>query len=123
MIQHNAESPRIIAAIMTDKPYPFGEEEDWRNVLLILIEAHKKWQVRAVSLNAVLNAVLALPPARRAAMSANEVDALTREGNAKAAQVVDRQSAQVEKRLKETDHRMLLEALRVYASQQFWPGA
>ena len=108
---------------MTDKPYPFGEEEDWRNVVLILIEAHKKWQLRAASLNAVVNAILALPPAKRAAMSANEVEALTQEALAKARPIVDKQSAQVEKRLKETDHRMLLEALRVYASQQFWPGA
>ena len=108
---------------MTDKPYPFGEEEDWRNVILLIIEAHKKWQLRAASLNAVLNAVLALPPAKRAAMSVSEVEALTQQALAKAVPIVDKQSAEVERRLKEPDHRMLLEALRVYASQQFWPGA
>jgi hypothetical protein len=107
---------------MTDKPYPFGEEEDWRNVLILFVQAHKKWQLRAASLNAVLKAVMALPPAKRAAMTAREVDALTREALAKAQTIVDKQAAQVEKRMGDPDHRMLLEALRVYASQQFWPG-
>lgn len=108
---------------MTEKPYPFGEEEDWRNVLILFVQAHKKWQVRATSLNAVLKAIMALPPAKRAAITVREVDALTREAIAKAQPLVEKQAEQVERRMSDPNHRMLLEALRVYASQQFWPGA
>lgn len=54
---------------MTDKPYPFGEEQDWRNVIRLLVQTYMKWQVRTVRLNELLNTVMALPPQTRATLT------------------------------------------------------
>ena len=67
--------PAYNPATMTDQPYPFGSEEDLRNVIRLLVNAHKKWQVRAVRLNELLNTVMALPPKTRANLTVANITA------------------------------------------------
>jgi hypothetical protein len=102
---------------MATEPYPFGSEQDLRNVILLLVKAHKLWQVRAETLNKILNAIMAAPPPKRAALSVADIDALTRDIRPQAEAAADLLAEQVEKKLADGD---FLNAVRIYASQQFW---
>jgi hypothetical protein len=104
---------------MTDQPYQFGSEQDLRNVMQLLVDAIKLWQVRAVTVDKILNAIMAAPPQKRAALSVADIDALARDIRPQAGAAADLMAAQVEKKLKSGD---FLNAARVYASQQFWKG-
>jgi hypothetical protein len=105
---------------MTDQPYVFGSEQDIRNVMKLLVEAIKLWQVRAVTQDKILNAILAAPPQKRAALSVADIDALTKDIRPQAGAAADLWAEQVEKKLEEGDY---LNAARLYASQQFWAGS
>ena len=102
---------------MPNEPYQFGSEEDLRNVIQLLVNAVKLWQVRAVTVDKFLNAILAAPPQKRALLSVADIDALARDIRPQAGAAADLMAEQVEKKLKEGD---FLNAVRVYASQQFW---
>jgi hypothetical protein len=102
---------------MTGEPYQFGSEQDLRNVMQLLVEAIKLWQVRAVTVDKILNAILAAPPQKRASLSVADIDALARDIRPQAGAAADLWAEQVEKKIKSGD---FLNAARVYASQQFW---
>jgi hypothetical protein len=95
-------------------------ERDVRSAILLLVKAHKMWQVRAVRLDKALNAILALPPTKRAALSVADLDALTRAVSFQIQEVADKLSSQIERKLEgDAD---FLAALSLYASKQFWDG-
>lgn len=98
-------------------PVP-GSEQDQRNVIRLLVKAHKLWQVRAVTLDKVLNAVMALPRAKRAALSVADIEAITLSVRPMVEAGAQQWAEQVERKLEKGD---FLNAARVYASQQFWP--
>ena len=104
---------------MANEPYQFGSEEDLRNVMLLLVDAVKLWQVRAVTVDKILNAIMAAPPQKRASLTVADIDALARDIRPQAAAAADLMAEQVEKKLREGD---FLNAARIYASQQFWKG-
>jgi len=104
---------------MTDEPHQFGGEQDIRNVMKLLVEAIKLWQVRAVTVDKILNAIMAAPPQKRASLSVADIDALARDIRPQAGAAADLWAEQVEKKLQEGDY---LNAARIYASQQFWKG-
>ena len=83
----------------------------------LLVDAIKLWQVRAVTSDKILNAIMAVHPQKRAALSAADIDALVRDIRPQAGAAADLMAEQVERKLEEGD---FLNAARVYASQQFW---
>jgi hypothetical protein len=93
-------------------------ERDLRDAILLLIRAHKMWQVRAVRLDKALNAILALPPAKRAVLSATDIDTLTKALSFQIQEVADKLSSPIERKLEGDDDFRL--ALSLYASKQFW---
>ena len=105
---------------MTDEPYVPGSEQDIRNVMKLLVDAIKLWQVRAVTEDKILNAILASPPQKRADLSVADIDALTKDIRPQAGAAADLWAEQVERKLEQGDY---LNAARVYASQQFWAGS
>jgi len=102
---------------MPDEPYQFGSEQDLRNVIQLLVNAHKLWQSRAVTLDKVLNGIMAHSPTKRANLTVQDIDAITRRVQPIVEAEVQLKAEQVEAKLKEGD---FLNALRIYASQQFW---
>jgi hypothetical protein len=104
---------------MTNEPYQFGSEQDIRNVMKLLVEAIKLWQVRAVTQDKILNAILAAPPQKRASLSVVDIDALARDIRPQAGAAADLLAEQVERKIEKGDY---LNAARIYASQQFWKG-
>lgn len=119
-LQIPPQGSRIIAAIMTDEPYVPGSEQDIRNVMKLLVDSIKLWQVRAVTADKILKAILAAPPQKRASLSVADIDALVRDIRPQAGAAADLWAEQVEKKLEEGD---FLNAARLYASQQFWKGS
>jgi len=105
---------------MTDESYPFGSEQDLRNVIQLLVNAHKLWQCRAVTLDRLVNGIMAQSPTKRANLTVQDIDAIARRMQPIVEADVQSKAEQIEKFLKERDMRMVIEAIRVYASQQFW---
>lgn len=110
----------IISPIMANQQYQFGSEQDIRNVMKLLVDTVKLWQVRAVTQDKILNAIMAAPPQKRANLSVADIDALARDIRPQAGAAADLMADQVEKKLEDGDY---LNAARVYASQQFWEGS
>ena len=102
---------------MADQHHQFDNEQDLRNVIRLLLRAYKRQQVRAATLNKILSSVMELPPAKRAALTASNIDALVKDIRPRAGDACDLYSEQIEQRLKNGD---FLNALRTYASQQLW---
>jgi hypothetical protein len=105
---------------MTDGIPTPGSEKDIRNVMKLLVDAVKLWQVRAVTAEKILNALLAAHPQKRASLSVADIDALVKDIRPQAGAAADLWAEQVEKKLEEGDY---LNAARIYASQQFWKGS
>ena len=93
-------------------------DRDLRNVILLLVKAHKMYQARALSLNTALSAIMALPPTKRAEITDAQIHEEAQKVLSRANQLADEQSAKLEKALEGSSE--FLETLRVYASQQFW---
>lgn len=100
-------------------PLP-GSDQDIRQVMKLLVDAVKLWQVRAVTVDKILNAILAAPPQKRAGLSVADIDALTKDIRPQAGAAADLWAEQVERKLEQGDY---LNAARIYASQQFWNGS
>lgn len=93
-------------------------ERDLRNAILLLVRAHKLWQVRAVRAGKALSAIAALPPGKRAALTVDDIDALARKVSFQIQEVADKLASQIERKL-EGDGEFQT-ALSLYASKQFW---
>ena len=91
-----------------------------RNVIQLLVNAQKLWQGRAVLQDSLLNTIMALPPKKRAALSVADIASLTERVKPSIDADVQLKAEQVERSLGEREMRMVIEAIRVYASQQFW---
>ena len=102
---------------MPDEPYQFGSEQDLRNVIQLLVNAHKLWQSRAVTLDRILNGIMAQSPTKRANLTVRDIDTITRQIQPIVDAEVQLKAEQVERKLKDGDY---LNAVRIYASQQFW---
>lgn len=102
---------------MTEQPYQFGNEQDLRNVIQLLVDAHKLWQSRAVTANKTLHAIMAMNPKKRANLTEQDIHAIASRVQPIAEADAQMKAEQVEKKLKSGD---FLNAVRVYASQQFW---
>jgi hypothetical protein len=100
-------------------PQP-GSDEDVRQVMKLLVDSIKLWQVRAVTVDKILNAILAAPPQKRASLSVADIDALVKDIRPQAGAAADLWADQVERKLEQGDY---LNAARIYASQQFWKGS
>jgi hypothetical protein len=100
-------------------PYNKGmSDRDLRNVVLLLVEAHKKRQSHAAALRVLVQAVVDESASRKTALTLAEVEQELQKILAQTIPVADAEARQVEVALKgESD---FLEPLRVYASQQFW---
>ena len=92
-------------------------DRDLRNVILLLVKAHKMYQARALSLNTALSAIMALPSTKRAEITDAQIHEEAQKVLSRANQLADEQSAPLEKALGGSSD--FLETLRVYASQQF----
>ncbi len=99
------------------EPYVFGSEKDLRKVIQLLVNAHKLWQSRAMTLDKVLNGIMAQSPTKRGSLTAQDIDAITRQIQPIVEAQAQLNAEQVEKKLKDGD---FLNAVRIYASQQFW---
>jgi hypothetical protein len=102
---------------MPDEPYQFGSEQDLRNVIQLLVNAHKLWQSRALTLDRILNGIMAQSPTKRANLTVRDIDTITRQIQPIVDAEVQLKAEQVERKLKDGDY---LNAVRIYASQQFW---
>ena len=94
------------------------QDRDLRNAILMLVKGCKLYQVRSLTATAVLNKIMALPPSKRAALTADQIQAYTREIGPDAQGLADKGAAQVEKALEgSTD---FLAVLSLYASKCHW---
>ena len=94
------------------------QDRDLRNAILHLVKGCKAYQVRSLVATAVLNKIMALPPSKRAALTADQIQAYTREIGPNTQELADKGAAQVEKALEgETD---FLALLQLYASKCLW---
>jgi hypothetical protein len=94
------------------------DDRDLRNAILRLVKGCKLYQVRALTATAVLNKIMALPPSKRAELTADQIQAYTREIGPNTQEMADKGAVQVEKALEgETD---FLDLLSLYASKLHW---
>jgi hypothetical protein len=94
------------------------DDRDLRKVILVLVKGCKLYQVRALTVNAALKVVLSLPPNKRAALTAPQLEAYMQEIPPKVQEMADKGAAQVEKALEgSTD---FLALLQLYASKCHW---
>jgi hypothetical protein len=95
-------------------------DRELRNVILILLQACEKWQLRALSMNSALTWIAALPPNTRAALTPEQIGARVANFREEAYPIVEKHAAQLTEAL--SGDKPFLPALQIYASQQFWPG-
>jgi hypothetical protein len=96
------------------------EGRDLRNVIELLLKSHKIFKSRATALRMVLEEICGNQASRSGAQLRAQIEARFPEILAKTDEAVNAQAQQIETRLKSEDN--FLDALRVYASQQFWSG-
>jgi hypothetical protein len=94
------------------------EDRDLRNVILLLVKAHKMRQSHAAALRIVLQAVVDESASRKAVPSLADIETELRKILAQTDPIADAEARQVEAALNgESDFQA---ALGLYASQQFW---
>ena len=101
-------------------PYPFGSERDVKNVILLLVKAHKMRHSHATSLQSVLTQLM-MQSKSSIPLSPKDFEDQVRDLpkiQATMDRIADDEAAELEKAL--TGDGPFVDHLRVYASQQFW---
>lgn len=70
-----------------------------------------------MTLDRILNGIMAQSPTKRANLTVRDIDTITRQIQPIVDAEVQLKAEQVERKLKDGDY---LNAVRIYASQQFW---
>jgi hypothetical protein len=101
-------------------PYAFGSDRDLRNVILLLVKAHKMRHSHATSLQSLLTGLM-MQSRSSIPISPKDFEDQARDLpkiQATMDQIADDEARQLETILKGDGP--FLDALRVYASRQFW---
>jgi hypothetical protein len=89
------------------------DDRDLRNAILLLVRICKLFQVRSLSLNTALSAIVDLPPAKRAKLTHAQILEEVQKAETHAKQVADELSGRIEEALAGSDP--FLQYLRIYA--------
>ncbi len=93
-------------------------DRDLRNAILILVKGCKLYQVRALTANTALNWVMSLPPNKRVALTAAQLEEYAEKIRPKYQEMADKGASQVEQALGgDID---FLGLLQLYASKCHW---
>lgn len=96
-------------------------ERELRKVLLIMLEAFNKYQTAARAQSATLAWIAELPKQHLATLSSDAIGRQVRTLSIAISPKVLQRATQLKSKLESEDE--FLEALRIFASQEFWPNA
>ena len=89
-------------------------DEETRKIILLFIRAFKRYQVRALSLNSAITAIVEMSPADRATLTSDRVRAEIANVRNQAETIVAQQTARLEQAFR--DDKRALSTLQVFAS-------
>jgi hypothetical protein len=90
------------------------KDEETRKIILLFLPALKRYQVKALSLNTALGAVIRMSPQGRAALTPDSINASVMCARQIAEKTVEREAAKLEQALRDDKHALL--ALQAFAS-------
>ena len=89
------------------------DDRDLRNAILMLVRICKLFQLRSLSLNTALSAIMDLPPKQRAKLTQAQIHEEVQKAQTHANQVADELSSRIEDAL--SGDKPFLQYLRIYA--------